>query len=159
MARPPGPNAGTTYNMGDSGPRDVDQRRVVDTSYLELVRLGVKPPNDPNIVQTLSSGLDGVARLQKVGSRWNAKRHLLAPLQLRRLRRDSAMGRRGTSASPRAASATCTRAAEHDRATWPIFAGERGEYLLAADSRVPKGASAHSENRERRLHAARAGMG
>ena len=36
------PNAGTTYNIGDSGPNGVDQRRVVDTSYLELVRLGVR---------------------------------------------------------------------------------------------------------------------
>ena len=35
------PNAGTPYNIGDSGPT-VDQRKVVDPSYLELVRLGVK---------------------------------------------------------------------------------------------------------------------
>src|SRR5215211_40827 len=47
------PNVGTTYNIGDSGPNGIDQRRVVDTSYLELVRLGVKLANDPNIVRTL----------------------------------------------------------------------------------------------------------
>ena len=43
------PNAGTTYNIGDSGPT-VDQRKVVDPSFLELVRLGVKRgerPGDP----------------------------------------------------------------------------------------------------------------
>src|SRR5690349_2798850 len=32
------PNAGTTYNIGDSGPSNVDQRRVVDPSFLDLVR-------------------------------------------------------------------------------------------------------------------------
>src|SRR4051794_3255178 len=47
------PNSGTTYNIGDSGPR-VDQRKVVDPSFLELVRLGVKPANDQVIRNTLS---------------------------------------------------------------------------------------------------------
>ena len=47
------PNAGTTYNIGDSGPTNVDQRRVVDPSFLELVRLGVLPADDPAIVNTL----------------------------------------------------------------------------------------------------------
>src|SRR5215216_4757059 len=47
------PNAGTTYNVGDSGPSAADQRTIVDTSYLELVRLGVKPAGDANIVQSL----------------------------------------------------------------------------------------------------------
>jgi glucoamylase len=47
------PNAGTTYNIGDSGPSNVDQRRVVDPSFLDLVRLGVLPADDPAIVNTL----------------------------------------------------------------------------------------------------------
>jgi hypothetical protein len=47
------PNAGTTYNVGDSGPSAADQRTVVDTSYLELVRLGVKPADDPYVVESL----------------------------------------------------------------------------------------------------------
>jgi glucoamylase len=47
------PNAGTTYDIGDSGPSNVDQRRVVDPSYLDLVRLGVLPANDPAVVNTL----------------------------------------------------------------------------------------------------------
>ena len=34
------PNAGTTYSLGDGGPSAMDQRRVVDPSFLELVRLG-----------------------------------------------------------------------------------------------------------------------
>ena len=40
------PNAGTTYTIGDGGPT-VDQRTVVDPSFLELVRLGVKPADAP----------------------------------------------------------------------------------------------------------------
>jgi len=47
------PNAGTTYNIGDSGPTNVDQRAVVDPSFLELVRLGVLPARDPAVVNTL----------------------------------------------------------------------------------------------------------
>ncbi|AGL17143.1 glycoside hydrolase family 15 protein [Actinoplanes sp. N902-109] len=46
------PDAGTTYTIGDSGPSDVDQRRVVDPSFLDLVRLGVLPPDDPAVVNS-----------------------------------------------------------------------------------------------------------
>jgi glucoamylase len=48
------PNAGTTYNIGDSGPSNVDQRRVVDPSFLDLVRLGVLPARDAAVVNTLA---------------------------------------------------------------------------------------------------------
>ena len=43
---------GHEYTIGDGGPT-IDQRRVVDTSFLELVRLGVKPADDPDILSTL----------------------------------------------------------------------------------------------------------
>jgi Glycosyl hydrolases family 15 len=45
-------DAGTAYTIGDGGPT-IDQRRVVDTSFLELVRLGVKPADDRDIRATL----------------------------------------------------------------------------------------------------------
>ena len=51
----PQPDKGTTYAIGDSGPSKIDQRKVVDVSFLELVRLGVKRPDDPAIVNTLQS--------------------------------------------------------------------------------------------------------
>jgi glucoamylase len=38
------PNRATTYGSGDTGPSKADQRAVVDPSFLELVRLGVKSP-------------------------------------------------------------------------------------------------------------------
>ncbi len=47
------PNAGTTYTIGDSGPSNVDQRRVVDPSFLDLVRLGVLPADDPAVANSL----------------------------------------------------------------------------------------------------------
>ena len=46
------PNAGTTYSTGDGGPSAADQRTVVDPSFLDLVRLGVLPADDPDIINS-----------------------------------------------------------------------------------------------------------
>ncbi|MEA2247091.1 MAG: glucoamylase, partial [Solirubrobacteraceae bacterium] len=117
------PNTGTTYDIGDSGPEDVDQRKVVDPSYLELVRLGIKRADDPHILSTLQVvdrqlsadtpngrfwhrfNFDGYGE-QKDGSEWNF----------------------GFPANP-------TEQWENNVTIgriWPIFAGERGEYEIAA---------------------------
>jgi glucoamylase len=118
------PNAGTTYDVGDSGPNDIDQRAVVDPSFLELVRLGVLPANDPDVLSTLPVvdtqlgvatprgqfwhryNRDGYGE-QPTGEPWNIG-FPPAPLD-----------------SPWSSQATIGR-------IWPIFAGERGEYELAA---------------------------
>jgi glucoamylase len=42
------PDHATTYNLGDNNPNPIDQRAVIDPSFLELVRLGVKPATDPS---------------------------------------------------------------------------------------------------------------
>ena len=116
------PNAGTAYNIGDSGPT-VDQRKVVDPSYLELVRLGVKPANDPVIRNTVSvvdqqlaagqtSGryfwhrfnFDGYGE-QKNGDPWNV----------------------GFPSNPTEVWSNNTTIGRN----WPIFGGERGEYALS----------------------------
>lgn len=47
------PDRGTTYAMGDGGPRKIDQRRVVDPSFLTLVRFGLRPADDPVVASTL----------------------------------------------------------------------------------------------------------
>ena len=39
--------------MGDGGPTSVDQREIVDASYLTLVRFGLRPADDPAITNTL----------------------------------------------------------------------------------------------------------
>jgi glucoamylase len=117
------PNSGTTYNIGDSGPT-VDQRKVVDPSFLELVRLGVKPVSDPVIRNTvavvdrqLASGeasgryflhrfnFDGYGE-KKDGSQWDI----------------------GFAANPTEIWANNTTIGRN----WPIFGGERGEYELLA---------------------------
>jgi glucoamylase len=110
------PDAGTTYSIGDGGPSAIDQRRVVDPSYLELVRLGVKPAGDRDIQSTVPvvdarlgvdtpSGrfwhrfdFDGYGE-QRDGGPWV----LSDPDTFRTIGR-----------------------------IWPIFAGERGEYELLA---------------------------
>ena len=117
------PNAGTEYNIGDSGPT-VDQRKVVDPSYLELVRLGVKPASDPVVRNTVSvvdqqlasgnaSGryfwhrfnFDGYGE-KKDGSQWDIG---FPPNPTEIWANNTTIGR-----------------------NWPIFGGERGEYELLA---------------------------
>jgi glucoamylase len=120
------PNSGTAYNIGDSGPT-VDQRKVVDPSYLELVRLGVKRANDPAILNTVSIvdqqlasrdargrffwhrfNFDGYGE-QKDGSPWD-------------------FGFPQNTTEVWANNVTIGR-------NWPLFGGERGEYeLLAGNS-------------------------
>ena len=73
-------DAGTNYTIADGGPT-VDQRTVVDPSFLELVRLGVKPADDHQ------------HRANAAGDRPRARREdpqraVLAPLHPRRLWRD-----------------------------------------------------------------------
>ena len=46
------PNAAITYNVGNGGPT-LDQREVIDAGFLELVRLGVFPPDDPDVLRSL----------------------------------------------------------------------------------------------------------
>jgi glucoamylase len=136
------PNAGTAYNIGDSGPT-VDQRKVVDPSYLELVRLGVKSANDPVVRNTvavvdqqLASGsatgryfwhrfnFDGYGE-KKDGSPWDI----------------------GFPSNPTEVWANNTTIGRN----WPIFGGERGEYELltgnsaAARSRLANIASAAND--------------
>jgi glucoamylase len=50
------PNAGTTYNLGDNFDRPVDQREIVDNSFLGLVLFGVKPWDDQVVRNSLVVG-------------------------------------------------------------------------------------------------------
>ena len=108
-------NSGAQIQIADGGPL-VDQRRVVDPSFLEMVRLGVKSADDPNIASTLEvidrelgyqtdngpfwyrSSFDGYGEKPN-GDPW-------APV-------DPGSG-------------------ETKGRGWPLLTGERGEYALAA---------------------------
>jgi glucoamylase len=102
------PDEGTTYAIGDSGPADADQRRVVDTGFLELVRLGVLKPDDPVVVNSLA-----VADAQLRGHRYT----------------DDGYGEQRDGGPwgefPASSQQTLGR-------LWPVLTGERGEYELAA---------------------------
>ena len=115
----PDPNAGTTYKIGDGGPSAVDQRRVVDPSFLELVRLGVKRFDDPTILNTIGVVDEWLGVDTPNGRFWHrfnfdgyGETREGGPWDVTKDDTFTTIGR-----------------------IWPIFAGERGEYeLLAGDS-------------------------
>jgi glucoamylase len=48
------PNATETYDLGNGSLSNVDQRDVIDASFLELTRLGELPANDPTVQASLT---------------------------------------------------------------------------------------------------------
>ncbi|MGP4098575.1 glucodextranase DOMON-like domain-containing protein [Nonomuraea sp. KM90] len=52
LSRTGDPDAAVSYNLGNGGPTE-DQRRVVDAGFLELTRLGILPPGDPDVLASL----------------------------------------------------------------------------------------------------------
>jgi glucoamylase len=110
------PDLGTTYDIGDSGPAGVDQRAVVDPSYLELVRLGVKPASDPviaNTVKVVDAQLGVTTANGVFWHRYNGDGY-----------GETRTGAPWDIGFPAGSQTTIGR-------VWPIFAGERGEYELA----------------------------
>jgi glucoamylase len=103
-------NAGTTYTLADGGPT-VDQRTVVDPSFLELVRLGVLRADDPNVVSTLPVVDRELGVNTPAGQFWHRYNHdgYGETLNGGPFGTNDGVGR-----------------------LWPIFAGERGEDELAA---------------------------
>jgi glucoamylase len=110
------PDAGTTYSVGDGGPSAADQRSIVDPSYLELVRLGLKAPDDPTVLNTTKVVDSQLAVSTPNGTFWH------------RYEFDGYGETRDGGpwhTSDPDTFGTIGR-------IWPIFAGERGEYELAA---------------------------
>jgi glucoamylase len=107
-------NTGTAIQISDGGPR-VDQRRVVDPSFLDVVRLGVKSPTDPNVLSTLPV-IDRELRYTTTnGPFWHR-----ASFDGYGERRD------GTQWEP-----VPTGSRQTLGRGWPLLTGERGEYRLA----------------------------
>ncbi|MDW5595617.1 glycoside hydrolase family 15 protein, partial [Conexibacter stalactiti] len=118
------PDAGTTYSIGDGGPERADQRAVVDPSFLELVRLGVKAADDPVIVNTVAVVDQQLRASTPQGPLWH--RFSFDGYGERRDGGDWDLSEPDTG--------------ETLGRLWPIFAGERGEYELAA-GRAPAAAA------------------
>ena len=121
LAKDGNPNAGTTYSLGDSGPGAIDQRAVIDPSFLELVRLGVKPASDPAVLNTLQVVDQQLGVKTPTGQFWH--RYNFDGYG------ETVTGAPWNIGFPPNSLITRGRA-------WPIFAGERGEYALAAGNRA-----------------------
>jgi glucoamylase len=107
-------NTGAQIQIADGGPL-VDQRRVVDPSFLDVVRLGVKSATDRNVLSTLPV-IDRELRYTTAnGPFWH---------------RSSFDGygekRDGSQWEPVPAGSRVTIGRG-----WPLLTGERGEYRLA----------------------------
>jgi glucoamylase len=111
------PDRGTTYDIGDSGPAGVDQRRVVDPGFLELVRLGVLPATDPVILNSLAVVDEQLGVPTRRGLFWyRASFDGFG---------EKADGSQWDYNLPAGSRITRGRA-------WPLLNGERGEHAIAA---------------------------
>jgi glucoamylase len=63
------PNAAISYNVGNGGPT-LDQRRVIDAGFLELVRLGELPATDPDVLHSLDVVDRTIKKETPSGSGW-----------------------------------------------------------------------------------------
>lgn len=116
------PNEGTRYNLGDNNVGEVDQRAVVDPSFLELVRLGIRPADDPAVVNTVAVVDRELSEQTPAGRLWH------------RFTGDGY----GEQASGGPWNVNWPEPTRTFGRLWPIFAGERGEYELLAGA--PKAA-------------------
>ena len=104
------PNAAISYNVGNGGPT-LDQRSVIDAGFLELVRLGELPENDPDVLQSLPVVDATIKATTASGPGWH------------RYNGDG-YGDRGSDGRPWAPSGQGTG---H---VWPVLSAERAEQSL-----------------------------
>jgi glucoamylase len=117
----PRPDQGTKYSVGDNFPREVDQREVVDDSFLGLTLFGVKRWDDPTVLNSL-----------QVADRAAGARGLAVDGPAGTLYRRFSFDGYGEQAD----GALWTIFEKPRRQTfgraWPLLSGERGEYDLTA---------------------------
>jgi glucoamylase len=103
------PNTSAVFGINSSD-ASFDQREIVDASFLELVRLGIKDPYDPIIVNSVKVA-DEVNRVDTPnGSGWFRYNHDAYGEQLNGGKYDARNGR---------------------GRLWTLLTGERGEYEIA----------------------------
>ena len=113
-------NNGTRYNLGNSSVT-LDQRQVTDAGFLDLVRLGIYAPDDPVIRNSIEVTDADIAFRTPNGEFWH--RYTADGYG------EQADGKPWDNRFPAETRATFGR-------LWPLLAGERGEYDLAAGDRV-----------------------
>jgi glucoamylase len=109
------PDQGTQIQISDGGPL-IDQRHVVDPSFLELVRLGVQPAADATVRSSLRVVDEQLRYRTRNGLFWHR-----ASFDGYGERRD------GTQWEP-----VDPGSGETLGRGWPLLSGERGEYALLA---------------------------
>ena len=107
------PDSGTQMQVSDGGPL-IDERKVVDPSFLDLVRLGVKRADDPVIRNSLTVVDAQLSYVTRNGRFWHR-----ASFDGYGEKRD------GTQWEVTAAGSDITQGRG-----WPLLGGERGEYAL-----------------------------
>ena len=112
------PDAAVTYNLGNGGPT-VDQRSVVDAGFLELVRLGILPADDPDVRASLPV-VDRVLGRTTPAGRGFYRYGTSAPGSEDGYGDDAATGRPWP---------TTDTGTGH---LWPVLSGERGQYAAQA---------------------------
>ena len=124
------PNAAITYNVGNGGPT-LDQRTVIDAGFLELVRLGELPANDPDVARSRC----------RSSTRRSSRRRRAAPA-------GTATTATATATAPRDGHpwAPSGQGTGH---LWPVLSAERGEQDLAAGRRGRRGVAARRHGRVR----------
>ncbi len=116
------PDTGKKYAIGDGGPKAVDQRRVVDPSFLDLVRYGILRPRDRAVRSTLTV-ID-----RKLGVRGS---HGL-------LWRRASFDGYGETRAGREWRITDSGTFKTLGRAWPILTDERGEYAVTAGARAER---------------------
>ncbi|MDX6325461.1 MAG: glucoamylase, partial [Nocardioidaceae bacterium] len=109
------PNEGTQLQVSDGGPL-VDQRRIVDPSFLELVRLGIRPARSRHVLDTLALIDRTLSYKTRNGRFWHR-----ASFDGYGEKRDGSQWE----PSPNGSRQTLGRG-------WPLLSGERGEWALLA---------------------------
>ncbi|GGO66837.1 glucodextranase DOMON-like domain-containing protein [Nonomuraea cavernae] len=124
LSRAGDPDAAVSYNLGNGAPAE-DQRRVVDAGFLELTRLGVLPPTDPDVLASLAVVDRVIRRTTPNGPGWY------------RYGSDTAGTEDGygdchepdpTSCAPSGAPWPTTNTGSGH--LWPVLSGERAEHAL-----------------------------
>ncbi|MGA9859680.1 MAG: glucodextranase DOMON-like domain-containing protein [Solirubrobacteraceae bacterium] len=123
------PNAAISYGLGNGVAGTFDQRSVVDAGFLDLVRLGILPANDP-VVQSSLKVIDGVIE-RNTPSGAGFYRYGASPTQS-----DDGYGDcyqpSASSCSPSGTPWPANNANVGTGHLWPVLSGERGEYDVAA---------------------------
>ena len=108
------PDTGLKYAIGDGGPKAVDQRRVVDPSFLDLVRYGILRPRDHAVTSSLAVIDRTLGVTTPNGPFWH---------------RSSFDGYGETDAGHEWTITDSGTHTTHGR-LWPLLTGERGEYAV-----------------------------